>query len=123
MNISELCIRRPAMTVLLSAAAVVAGIFAYFQIPVAALPSYNTPVINVNADLPGASPETMASSVALPLEKQFSTIAGLQTISSTNTQGVTSITLEFDAQPRHRRGRGRRAGRAAARAARSCRSR
>ncbi len=95
MNISELCIRRPAMTVLLSAAAVVAGIFAYFQIPVAALPSYNTPVINVNAQLPGASPDTMASSVALPLEKQFSTIPGLQTISSANTQGVTSITLEF----------------------------
>ncbi|WP_431275216.1 efflux RND transporter permease subunit [Variovorax ureilyticus] len=95
MNISELCIRRPAMTVLLSAAVVVIGIFAYFQIPVAALPSYNTPVINVNAQLPGASPETMASSVALPLEKQFSTIPGLQTISSVNTQGTTSVTLEF----------------------------
>ncbi|MEJ8846720.1 efflux RND transporter permease subunit [Variovorax rhizosphaerae] len=95
MNISELCIRRPAMTVLLSAAVVVIGIFAYFSIPVAALPSYNTPVINVNAQLPGASPDTMASSVALPLEKQFSTIPGLQTISSTNTQGVTSLTLEF----------------------------
>ena len=91
MNISELCIRRPAMTVLLSAAVVVAGIFAYFSIPVAALPSYNTPVINVNAQLPGASPDTMASSVALPLEKQFSTIPGLQTISSVNTQGVSSI--------------------------------
>lgn len=95
MNISELCIRRPAMTVLLSAAVVVVGIFAYFQIPVAALPSYNTPIINVSAQLPGASPETMASSVALPLEKQFSTIPGLQTISSVNTQGVTSVTLEF----------------------------
>ncbi|MEJ7688413.1 MAG: efflux RND transporter permease subunit [Variovorax sp.] len=95
MNISELCIRRPAMTVLLSAAVVVAGIFPYFQIPVAALPSYNTPVINVNAQLPGASPDTMASSVALPLEKQFSTIPGLQTISSVNTQGVSSLTLEF----------------------------
>ncbi|WP_218510226.1 efflux RND transporter permease subunit [Variovorax sp. dw_308] len=95
MNVSELCIRRPAMTVLLSAAVVVIGIFAYFSIPVAALPSYNTPVINVNAQLPGASPDTMASSVALPLEKQFSTIPGLQTISSTNTQGVTSLTLEF----------------------------
>jgi HAE1 family hydrophobic/amphiphilic exporter-1 len=95
MNISELCIRRPAMTVLLSAAVVVVGIFAYFQIPVAALPSYNTPIINVNAQLPGASPETMASSVALPLEKQFSTIPGLQTISSVNTQGVSSVTLEF----------------------------
>ncbi|MEB0055383.1 efflux RND transporter permease subunit [Variovorax sp. LG9.2] len=95
MNISELCIRRPAMTVLLSAAVVVIGIFAYLNIPVAALPSYNTPVINVSAQLPGASPDTMASSVALPLEKQFSTIPGLQTISSVNTQGVTSLTLEF----------------------------
>ncbi|MDM0115080.1 efflux RND transporter permease subunit [Variovorax sp. J22R133] len=95
MNISELCIRRPAMTVLLSAAVVVIGIFAYFSIPVAALPSYNTPVINVSAQLPGASPDTMASSVALPLEKQFSTIPGLSTISSVNTQGNTSITLEF----------------------------
>jgi len=95
MNISELCIRRPAMTVLLSAAVVVIGVFAYRSIPVAALPSYNTPVINVSAQLPGASPDTMASSVALPLEKQFSTIPGLQTISSTNTQGATSLTLEF----------------------------
>ena len=95
MNISELCIRRPVMVVLLSVSAVITGIFAYFQIPVAALPSYNTPVINVNASLPGASPETMASSVALPLEKQFSTIAGLVAISSTNTLGSTSLTLEF----------------------------
>ena len=96
MNISELCIRRPVMTVLLCASVVVAGILAYLKIPVAALPSYNTPVINVSASLPGASPETMASSVALPLEKQFSTIAGLNIISSTNTLGNTSITLEFD---------------------------
>ena len=95
MNISELCIRRPAMTVLLSCAVVVMGIFAYLSIPVAALPSYNTPIINVSAQLPGASPDTMASSVALPLEKQFSTIPGLSTISSVNTQGTSSITLEF----------------------------
>ncbi|HSV59707.1 MAG TPA: efflux RND transporter permease subunit [Variovorax sp.] len=95
MNISELCIRRPAMTVLLSAAVVVMGVFAYLRIPVAALPSYDTPIINVSAQLPGASPETMASSVALPLEKQFSTISGLATISSVNTQGNSSITLEF----------------------------
>jgi HAE1 family hydrophobic/amphiphilic exporter-1 len=96
MNLSELCIRRPVMTVLLSVALVVAGALAYIKIPVAALPSYNTPVINVSASLPGASPETMASSVALPLEKQFSTIAGLATISSVNTLGSTSLTLEFD---------------------------
>ncbi|HEY0520297.1 MAG TPA: efflux RND transporter permease subunit, partial [Ilumatobacteraceae bacterium] len=69
---------------------------AYTRIPVAALPSYNTPVINVFAALPGASPETMATSVALQLEKQFSTIPGLSVISSSNTLGVTSVTLEFD---------------------------
>ncbi|QDZ26701.1 efflux RND transporter permease subunit [Noviherbaspirillum sp. UKPF54] len=96
MNISELCIRRPVMTVLLCASVVVAGILAYLKIPVAALPSYNTPVISVTATLPGASPETMAASVALPLEKQFATIAGLNVISSTSTLGNTSLTLEFD---------------------------
>lgn len=96
MNLSELFIRRPVTTVLLNLAIVLAGVIAYTRIPVAALPSYNTPVINVSASLPGASPETMATSVALPLEKQFSTIPGLSTISSTNTLGNTSLTLEFD---------------------------
>lgn len=96
MNISELFIRRPVMTVLLNLAIVVAGVIAYRQIPIAALPSYNTPVINVSASLPGASPDTMATSVALPLEKQFATIPGLALISSTNTLGSTSLTLEFD---------------------------
>ena len=96
MNLSELFIRRPVLTVLLNAAIVVAGVIAYGRIPVAALPSYNTPVINVAATFPGASPETMASSVALQLEKQFQTIPGLSVISSTNTLGTTSVTLEFD---------------------------
>lgn len=96
MNISELCIRRPVMVVLLSISLILAGILAYAHIPVAALPSYNTPVINVSANLSGASPETMASSVALPLEKQFATIAGIKVITSTSTQGNTSLTLEFD---------------------------
>jgi hydrophobic/amphiphilic exporter-1 (mainly G- bacteria), HAE1 family len=96
MNLSELCIRRPAMVVLLSISLILVGVLAYGHIPVAALPSYNTPVINVNANLAGASPETMASSVALPLEKQFSTIAGISLITSTSTQGNTSLTLEFD---------------------------
>ncbi|MBQ5942794.1 efflux RND transporter permease subunit [Massilia sp. AB1] len=96
MNLSELCIRRPVMVVLLSISLVLVGVLAYLHIPVAALPSYNTPVINVNANLPGASPETMASSVALPLEKQFSTIAGINLITSTSTQGNTNLTLEFD---------------------------
>ncbi len=96
MRLTELFIRRPVMTVLLNISLVIGGLAAWSRIPVAALPSYNTPIINVGASLPGASPETMASSVALPLEKQFSTIAGLQTISSVNTLGNTSLTLEFD---------------------------
>ena len=96
MNLSELFIRRPVLTGLLNAAIVVAGAIALNKIPVAALPSYNTPVINVSAQLPGASPETMATSVALQLEKQFQTIPGLNVISSSNTLGVTSVTLEFD---------------------------
>ena len=96
MTISELCIRRPVMTILLSLATVVAGAIAYTKIPVAALPSFNTPVIQVSATLPGASPENMASSVALPLEKEFSTIDGISVISSTNFLSTTSITLEFN---------------------------
>ena len=96
MRLTELFIRRPVMTVLLNLALVIAGVAAFYRLPVAALPSYNTPVINVQASLPGASPETMASSVALPLEKQFSTIGGLSTISSTSILGSTSLTLEFD---------------------------
>ncbi|MCX7170669.1 MAG: efflux RND transporter permease subunit [Proteobacteria bacterium] len=95
MTISELCIKRPVMTVLLCVAVVIAGLVAYLKIPVAALPSYNTPIISVNAVLAGASPEDMAASVALPLEKQFSTISGLNVISSTSTPGSTSVTLEF----------------------------
>jgi HAE1 family hydrophobic/amphiphilic exporter-1 len=84
------------MTVLLSIATVIAGAVAYVKIPVAALPSFNTPVISVSASLPGASPENMAASVALPLEKEFSTIDGITVISSTNFLGSTSITLEFN---------------------------
>ena len=80
-NLVESFIRRPVMTVLINIAIVTAGIVALGKIPVAALPSYNTPVVQVSATLPGASPDTMASSVALPLEKQFATIAGLSTIS------------------------------------------
>lgn len=96
MTISELCIRRPVMTVLLSLAIVFAGSIAYTKIPVAALPSFNSPVIQVSASLPGASPENMASSVALPLEKEFSTIDGINTISSANFLGTSNITLEFN---------------------------
>jgi HAE1 family hydrophobic/amphiphilic exporter-1 len=95
MNLSENFIRRPVMTGLLSATCVVAGIFAYDDIPIAALPKFETPTISVTATLPGASPENMAAAVATPLEKQFATIAGLDTISSSSTQGKTQVTLEF----------------------------
>ncbi|MBI0416411.1 MAG: efflux RND transporter permease subunit [Nitrosospira sp.] len=84
------------MTVLLSASTVIFGIVAYAGLPIAALPSYDSPTISVSASLPGASPGTMASSVATQLERQFSTISGLSIISSTSTLGNTSITLEFD---------------------------
>ena len=95
MNLSELFIRRPVMTVLLNLGILLAGVLGYRSIPVSALPSYDTPVINVSASLPGASPETMASSVALALEKQFQQIPGLVQMSSTSTTGSTSLTLEF----------------------------
>lgn len=95
MNISELCIRRPVMTVLLCLSLIVGGLLAMGRLPIAALPSYETPTINVSASLPGASPETMATSVATPLEKQFATIPGVAVISSNSALGSTSITLEF----------------------------
>jgi len=96
MNISEFCIRHPVATTLMSAALVVSGIFAYMFLPVAALPRTEFPTINVSASLPGASPDTMANSVATPLIKQFSTISGIDTISATSSQGSTSIALQFD---------------------------
>src|SRR3990167_9293305 len=95
MNFSELFIRRPVMTVLLNLAIVLAGVIGFRSIPVAALPSYDTPVINVFAALAGANPETMASSVALPLEKQFQTVPGLKTRSPPSSLGRPSPTLEF----------------------------
>jgi len=95
MNLPELCIRRPVMTTLLMAAFVIFGLIAYRALPVSELPSVDFPTISVSAALPGASPETMASAVATPLEGQFSTIAGLDSMTSTSAQGSTSITLQF----------------------------
>lgn len=95
MNLPELCIRRPVMTTLLMAAFVIFGIISYRALPVSELPSVDFPTISVSASLPGASPETMAASVATPLEGQFSTIAGLDSMTSTSAQGSTSITLQF----------------------------
>jgi len=96
MNIAQVCIRRPVMTTLLMISFIVLGIFGYRQLPVAALPRVDFPVIEITAQLPGASPETMASAVATPLERQFATIAGINSITSTNGQGISRITLQFD---------------------------
>ncbi len=95
MNISELCIRRPVMTGLLSLACIVAGIMAYMKLPVAAVPRVDFPVITIFANFPGASPETMATSVALPIERELSTIAGVDTMSSINGQDTSQITVQF----------------------------
>jgi HAE1 family hydrophobic/amphiphilic exporter-1 len=95
MNVSELFIKRPIMTSLVMIAVLIFGLFAYRLLPVNDLPSIDYPTIQVRSDLPGASPETMASAVATPLERQFSTIAGLDAMNSTNGQGVSIITLKF----------------------------
>jgi hydrophobe/amphiphile efflux-1 (HAE1) family protein len=96
MSISEPFIRRPVATTLLSAALLLAGAAAYSQLPVAPLPKVDFPTINVQAALPGASPETMASAVATPLERRFGRIAGLAEITSVSSMGQTNLTLQFD---------------------------
>src|SRR5216117_345292 len=96
MNLSTLFIKRPITTTLIMLGILVFGAMSYQQLPVSDLPTVDFPTIQVNAALPGASPETIASSVALPLEKQFATIAGLNSINSTSLQGTTNITLQFD---------------------------
>src|SRR5256714_9562492 len=96
MNLSEIFIRRPVTTTLIMLGILVFGTMSYRLLPVSDLPTVDFPTIQVGAGLPGASPETMASAVALPLEKQFATIAGLNSINSTSGQGNTSITLQFD---------------------------
>jgi HAE1 family hydrophobic/amphiphilic exporter-1 len=95
-SIAELFIRRPVMTTLCSLAIVMFGFMAYRLLPVSDLPNVDFPTIQVNASLPGANPETMASSIATPLEKQFTTIAGLDSMTSTSILGSTSITLQFN---------------------------
>jgi hydrophobic/amphiphilic exporter-1 (mainly G- bacteria), HAE1 family len=96
MNLSEPFIRRPVMTSLLMMAILLFGIIGYRDLAVSDLPNVDFPTIQVSAGLPGASPETMASSVATPLEKQFTTIAGLDSMTSTSSLGNTQITLQFD---------------------------
>ena len=96
MNIAEGFIRRPVMTTLISVAIVVFGMMAYRYLPVSDLPNVDFPTIQVSASLPGASPDTMASAIATPLEREFSTISGLDSMSSNSIQGGTSISLQFD---------------------------
>src|SRR6476620_11102025 len=96
MNISAPFIRRPVATSLLAMGLLMAGVLAYFRLPVAPIPQVEYPVISVNAGLPGASPETMASAVATPLERQFGRIAGITQMTSSSSLGSTNITLQFD---------------------------
>ena len=96
MNLSQLFIRRPIMTTLVMVGILIFGVMSYRLLPISDLPSVDYPTIQITASRPGASPETMAASVARPLEKQFSSIAGVDTLNSTSTLGSTQITLQFD---------------------------
>src|SRR5690349_18810394 len=96
MNLSETCIRRPVLTTLMTASLIVFGAFAYRLLPVAALPAVDFPTIQITATLPGASPDTMAASVASPIERQLSTIAGISALTSTSSLGTSIITVQFD---------------------------
>ena len=96
MNLSELFVRRPIMTTLVMAAILIFGWMSYGLLPISDLPNVDYPTIQVSASRPGSSPETMAASVARPLEKQFSSIAGLNSLNSTSTLGQTQLTLQFD---------------------------
>src|SRR6476620_1833821 len=96
MNISAPFIRRPVATSLLALGVLMAGILAYTRLPVAPIPQVEYPTMSVGAGLPGASPETMASSVATPLERQFGRIAGVPQMTSSSGFGNTGLTLQFD---------------------------
>ena len=96
MNISEIFIRRPVATTLLAVALALSGCVALRLLPVSPLPPIEFPTISVSASLPGADPETMATAVAAPLERQFGRIAGVNEMTSTSYRGTTSITLQFD---------------------------
>jgi HAE1 family hydrophobic/amphiphilic exporter-1 len=96
MNISETCIRRPVLTTLMTASLIVFGAFAYRLLPVAALPAVDFPTIQITATFPGASPDTMAASVASPIERQLSTIAGISSMNSSSSLGQSQITIQFD---------------------------
>src|SRR2546426_11963665 len=95
MNVTEIFIRRPVMTTLVMLGIVIFGVAGYRALPVSDLPNVDFPTIQVNAQLPGASPETIAASVATPLERQFTTIPGLDSMTSNSVRGSTSVTLQF----------------------------
>src|SRR5512137_1638939 len=95
MNITEIFIRRPVMTTLLMLGILIFGVVGYRTLPVSDLPNVDFPTIQVSANLPGASPEMMAASVATPLERQFSTIPGIDSMTSSSSLGSTSVTLQF----------------------------
>ena len=96
MNLSAFFIYRPVATTLLTIGLTLAGIIAFLQLPVAPLPQVDNPTINVSASLPGASPETMAATVATPLERSLGRIAGITEMTSSSSLGSTNITLQFD---------------------------
>ncbi|MEG3937353.1 efflux RND transporter permease subunit [Microcoleus sp. S36b_A3] len=96
MNLSEIFIRRPVMTTLVTVGILIFGLMSYFLLPISALPHVEYPFVSVSASLPGATPETMSSSVAAPLERQFTEIAGLNSFNSTSSTGSARISLQFD---------------------------
>ena len=96
MTLSELCIRRPVLTTLITVSFIVVGVFAYRLLPISALPRVDYPTIQITATLPGANPEVMAATVASPIEEQLSTIAGITLMKSQSYLGQSNITVEFD---------------------------
>ena len=95
MNLSAIWIKRPVMTTLVMIGILVFGVLAYRELPVSDLPTIDYPTITVSAGLPGASPEVIATSVATPLEQAFTTVSGIDNITSSSSQGNTNITLQF----------------------------
>src|SRR5574340_611611 len=96
MNLSRLFIERPVATLMLVLAMALFGALAYTQMPVNDLPQVDFPTLRVSASLPGANPETMANTVAMPLERQLATVAGIESMSSASSQGSTNISLQFE---------------------------
>jgi HAE1 family hydrophobic/amphiphilic exporter-1 len=96
MNVSEIFIRRPIATSLLMLGLAVMGVIAYRALPVSDLPNIDFPTLNIGASLPGGDPATLASAVASPLDRQFTTIAGIDEMTSSSSSGSTNVTLQFD---------------------------